>query len=326
MKIIFKLFLTLFLIYTVNSVNGQCDFPDGDFEVWNDVTSAFNDELSDGTILLPENANPLIRLFSYIVIEGFLEGIFDMISDPALYNRAIFGLERVEDASSGQYALKMGGDSIARTSDLIIIADCGESPDSLFFDAKHFSNTTDSISVFCFIGNSSALPINSDGTLAEANVNKFLAVNFTAFGTSTSFQTLAIDFDVVNPNVPADTIVFWIILDNQNPADGEEYGCIIVDNFRFRREQNSTPTREIFIADHARVFPNLASDFVNIESPDDRIKEIQVFDLTGRLVHSVPSVNAENHQINISNFPNGQYIIRIATDVGYTTQRFFKNH
>lgn len=324
MKTSFTFLWTLFFISIINTAFAQCDFPEGDFEVWEDVTSTFSDELPAGTIIFPENANPLIRLFLYIIDESFLEGIFMMVSDPTLLNRAILGVERVEDASHGQYALKMGGDSIASTSDLIIVAACGESPDSIFFDAKHFGNTTDSISLFCFVGNFSDLPINEDGSLAEANVNKFMAVNFTASGNSNTFQTLAIDFSEVNSNVSPDTIIFWLILDNQKPEDGNEYGCIVVDNFRFMRQRNTTPTREIVFIDGTKIYPSLARDVITVESDNNQIKGIQIFDLSGKMIHSEYSINAETHQMNVSEFPNGQYIIRIGTSLGYSTEKFFK--
>jgi hypothetical protein len=324
MKTIFTFLCTLLFITIINTAHAQCDFPEGDFEIWEDVTSAFNDDLPNGTIILPLNGSPLIRLFTFILIDGFLDGIFGMISDASLYNSAVLGIERSEDASSGQYALKMGGDSIAPTSDLLIFATCGESPDSLFFDAKHFGQTTDSISLFCFVGNTSDIPINENGSVSQTNVNKFVAVNFTAFGDSPSFQTLAIDFTSVNASVAPDTIVFWLILDNQEPMDGSNYGYIIVDNFRFAREKSTTPTTDIIFVDNTSIYPNLASDYVNINSDKGKIKGIQVFDLAGRIIHTDNTINSENYQINVSDFPNGQYIMRIVTDHGFSTERFFK--
>jgi hypothetical protein len=68
----------------------------------------------------------------------------------------------------------------------------------------------------------------------------------------------------------------------------------------------------------------LASDYININSDKGKIKGIQVFDLAGRIIHSDNSINSENHQINVSDFPNGQYMMRIITDQGFSTERFFK--
>lgn len=58
------------------------------------------------------------------------------------------------------------------------------------------------------------------------------------------------------------------------------------------------------------LFPNPAKDNINIVSNNNKIEEIDLFDLNGRLIVSV-SVKANQTNINLNDLPNGIYVCKI---------------
>jgi hypothetical protein len=71
-----------------------------------------------------------------------------------------------------------------------------------------------------------------------------------------------------------------------------------------------------------QVFPNPASDFINVMMPNDEAKDlrIDIFDMFGHLVKSEVS-SQSSYQLNISDLPQGVYFLR----TGLVKKRFFKN-
>jgi hypothetical protein len=68
------------------------------------------------------------------------------------------------------------------------------------------------------------------------------------------------------------------------------------------------------------VFPNPASDRLNIASSGARVEAIAIFDVSGRQILS----GGDEQQINISGLPDGTYLINIVTDKGIVRDRFLK--
>lgn len=73
-------------------------------------------------------------------------------------------------------------------------------------------------------------------------------------------------------------------------------------------EENTKGTLSLF------VYPNPASAFINIiaESAELRKMKAEIFDITGKLIHSETFQN--NVQLNISDYSNSTYILHIYDD------------
>ena len=71
------------------------------------------------------------------------------------------------------------------------------------------------------------------------------------------------------------------------------------------------------------LYPNPAHSILTMES-DSPVREITVYDLTGRTMMTV-NVNSPLQTINISSIPAGIYLLRTVTDNGVKTARFVKN-
>ena len=72
-------------------------------------------------------------------------------------------------------------------------------------------------------------------------------------------------------------------------------------------------------AEKIGVYPNPAKDLVNIDASGFPIQKLELFDIQGRLMLSEVLAVAENqHQLNISRFAKGNYVLKITT--GSATQ------
>ncbi|MDR6489406.1 hypothetical protein J2799_003945 [Chryseobacterium vietnamense] len=67
-----------------------------------------------------------------------------------------------------------------------------------------------------------------------------------------------------------------------------------------------------------KIYPNPAKDVLNIKT-GDKIVKVEIFNLTGQLIKTT-----KESQINISAFPNGNYILNVVTEKKIITEQFIK--
>jgi len=82
----------------------------------------------------------------------------------------------------------------------------------------------------------------------------------------------------------------------------------------------STPNSKL---DVFSVYPNPTSSEVNISSKES-IKDIKVYDTTGRLVKSLNNLNAKNTKVNLNELSNGIYFIHISSENNRQTKQVIK--
>jgi len=74
-----------------------------------------------------------------------------------------------------------------------------------------------------------------------------------------------------------------------------------------------------------KMFPNPASDLVNIQLPAGSDKaEVSIFDYTGRLMKS-KTITSNDSKLDVNNLSNGMYLIRVTSNNKIGAQRFIKN-
>ncbi|MFH1160889.1 MAG: choice-of-anchor J domain-containing protein [bacterium] len=71
-----------------------------------------------------------------------------------------------------------------------------------------------------------------------------------------------------------------------------------------------------------RLFPNPATTFLNITSPD-QLLEVQIFNTFGQTVYA-GKVSGNSLQINIQNFESGLYIVQVRSENRFETKKFMK--
>jgi len=110
---------------------------------------------------------------------------------------------------------------------------------------------------------------------------------------------------------------FRYFVTNGGP-DGANSNIIGIDTFSVDRPLAT----ENFFAQNFAVYPNPASDVINISSKNNiAINQAQVTDMNGRVVKTV---NGEISQINISELTAGVYFLKIASAQGTGTTKIIK--
>ena len=72
------------------------------------------------------------------------------------------------------------------------------------------------------------------------------------------------------------------------------------------------------------IYPNPAGGTLTVESASP-IREITVYDLSGRVMATMVGTGTARHTVNVSSLHSGIYILKALTDSGVETGRFVKN-
>jgi hypothetical protein len=70
---------------------------------------------------------------------------------------------------------------------------------------------------------------------------------------------------------------------------------------------------DVFSAEMINMYPNPASDFVNIEVPSS-VREVNILNYMGQVVYEMNVVDMKKFQINTSTFSSGSYTVEFITD------------
>jgi uncharacterized protein (TIGR02145 family) len=105
------------------------------------------------------------------------------------------------------------------------------------------------------------------------------------------------------------------VSDNRDfPTEGFSVRCI--------QGSSTTGLENISYKKELKVFPNPALDNITIDYAE-KINRISIFNLLGELVYQRQASNIRN-EINVSNLPNGIYIMKIDSAEGTVQQKFIK--
>lgn len=77
------------------------------------------------------------------------------------------------------------------------------------------------------------------------------------------------------------------------------------------------------ILDNVKIYPNPADNILFIDTIDNQIQKIEIFDLQGRLLKTIKE-NKEKYQIDISNFSSATYLVKLSTEKGSQTVKVVK--
>ncbi|MDR2084006.1 MAG: T9SS type A sorting domain-containing protein, partial [Bacteroidales bacterium] len=64
------------------------------------------------------------------------------------------------------------------------------------------------------------------------------------------------------------------------------------------------------------IYPNPSKDYINISVENDKIENVEIYNITGKLVKQEKS-----NKININDLPVGIYLIKVETNWGKTTEK-----
>ena len=73
------------------------------------------------------------------------------------------------------------------------------------------------------------------------------------------------------------------------------------------------------------IFPNPASEEIKVISNQCSVSGVEVFNLLGDRIYSFPITdNRSPITINIADFPNGVYMVKVKTEKGMEVSKFVK--
>jgi hypothetical protein len=97
----------------------------------------------------------------------------------------------------------------------------------------------------------------------------------------------------------------------------------MADTLNWIIKTNAVGVEEISAASPVKIYPNPASDKLNIQLPNAGNAEVNITDASGRIIFS-PRVSAGNNSIDISALAQGFYVININTPEKKFTKRIVK--
>tara|TARA_R110000868_G_scaffold44227_1_gene147903 strand:- start:73 stop:1698 length:1626 start_codon:yes stop_codon:yes gene_type:complete len=80
-----------------------------------------------------------------------------------------------------------------------------------------------------------------------------------------------------------------------------------------------------FVSSNLFVYPNPANDYLVVKSNKGiRVTDVEIYDITGKMVRTENGLNKLSHQINgINQLPSGLYLVKVTTDQGLVTRKVF---
>ena len=84
-------------------------------------------------------------------------------------------------------------------------------------------------------------------------------------------------------------------------------------------------TKDFEFSDYFAVYPNPATDVLNIQSKQStQINSISIYNTLGQLLLIIPKAK-NTSTVDVSNLPTGNYFIEIHSDQGTPNTQFLKN-
>lgn len=144
-------------------------------------------------------------------------------------------------------------------------------------------------------------------------INPTIAAMTTILANHVSFAGAAVT-DVITFTVPANGVYYF----GFHGYDGTS-GTLYLDDIKV---DVSLSTSENF-GSGFKYYPNPVNDVLNI-SHTKNVQSIEIFNLVGQSILS-KKVNSTEFQVNISNFPNGTYLVKVNSDEQTETFKVVKN-
>ncbi|MBK3516150.1 T9SS type A sorting domain-containing protein [Carboxylicivirga marina] len=155
------------------------------------------------------------------------------------------------------------------------------------------------------------LSVKHFGAMSDlSNANTILVENI-GFANSDDKAWHSIDVSLANMGnditlADGQKAAFWIEL----PGSGVNGDAnVIIDNIAITDNSNATPTsiHSSTLSSKVRIYPNPATEVINIEAVEAEITEVQLLDLTGKVVYKSNTTDA----INVSSLSKGFYVVKM---------------
>ncbi|RZK64005.1 MAG: T9SS type A sorting domain-containing protein, partial [Pedobacter sp.] len=111
------------------------------------------------------------------------------------------------------------------------------------------------------------------------------------------------------------------------PNTNTSSAIMLLDNIVARASATDTllGNKNVTATTSFSVFPNPATNLINVASADALVNGVEIIDLNGRTVKSAKFDGVSEAQLNISDLSSGIYMMTVASDKGTTTKKIVKN-
>lgn len=272
-----KFLSLIFLSFLFLNASAQnCPIPNGSFEEWVDISSEIDTtgSLPAETVLVPENYFPILRLFL-----ATFEQAFGSVLDIDIAKNYL-GIERSDDASDGNYSMKLLGNSTFPLADALSIFPCdGQLPSEFYLDLKHVGTGADTMQVVLTFGETPVIPFDVNDFFTTSG---FYSGLVTA-DIDTEWSSLALPITDNEIGISADSVMVWFILesDTTSIANNEE-SYFLIDNMSFDIESSVT---NIDLEEAVKIFPIPFIDKVSIDNNNGPL-QAQLYHISGAKISS----------------------------------------
>jgi uncharacterized repeat protein (TIGR02543 family) len=167
--------------------------------------------------------------------------------------------------------------------------------------------------------------ITQDITLyAKWNIKTF-TVTFAGENISISPQTVEYGALATQPETPQRTgydFGGWFVDNNTFANQWNFENDIVTQDITLWAKWTETLGIETITNDEIQIYPNPVKDILIIENGELKIENVEITDLSGRIVVSCQS--SVFSSINVSNLSQGAYFVKIYTDKGVVTKKIVK--
>ncbi|HLA55138.1 MAG TPA: choice-of-anchor J domain-containing protein [Flavobacterium sp.] len=170
-------------------------------------------------------------------------------------------------------------------------------------------------------GATSALPSGGPAGLGDFT-NLLVEINPALNLTSYPTVWTQYSYTVAGLSVPTDVkFAFRYFVTNAGP-NGSNSDIIGVDSFSVDRPTAGTSE---FFKNNFAMYPNPASNVINLSSSTTAINAVQLTDINGRTIKNITLNGVSETQINISDLNTGMYFLKIKSELGEGTAKIMKN-
>ena len=163
--------------------------------------------------------------------------------------------------------------------------------------------------------NTVKLPSNSTDDSAKANVLvvKYPGVSNDGSGLPASYTNGNTEIDPVDTDVVWDnTYGYWKVSFNTNGFSG----FFLKSNTTLSTVENSKL--------NVLIYPNPSRNFINLSFSETKNVSVSIYDIVGRIVKTESLSSSNTYQINISDLPQGNYILKVNSDSGSYSKQIIK--
>lgn len=105
---------------------------------------------------------------------------------------------------------------------------------------------------------------------------------------------------------------------------GIQYSYDALGNRTQETKTSTLSVEEVTTAKNFKLYPNPFKDELFLSSENQTIKEVNIYDLSGKLVKNIPNINTRSYRLDAGYLVSGNYLVTIKTENGLETYKVIK--